>query len=217
MEEQGIDLRENPVEFMTYEMTTRGGIHFNGRGETSVPGLYAAGDEYFGGGSCAATIGWLAGESAAHFAKSGDHSVSDGPTPQIEQEKALLEGMRNRTQGATWQEVNIALQQVMVDYAGTLRYGSMLDAGYRHLHRIREQANNLLMAINPHELMHCLEVLNLLNIGELVFAGIRERKESREKFARMDYPFKNPLFDGKRLIYKKGEDGPVIEWKKPGR
>ncbi|MBW1803345.1 MAG: FAD-binding protein [Deltaproteobacteria bacterium] len=216
LEEQEIDLKENPVEFMTYEMTTRGGIYFNERGETSVPGLYAAGDEYFGGGSCAATIGWLAGQNAAHFSKSRDHSLSDGTTPQIEQTKALLEGMRNRSQGATWQEINIALQQVMFDYAGALRYKSMLDAGYRHLRRIREQADNLLTAVNPHELMHCLEVLNLLDIGELVFLGIHRRKESREKYARMDYPYRNPLLDGKIMIYKKGEDGPVIEWKKTG-
>jgi len=31
---------------MTYEMTTRGGIYFNHQAETSLKGLYAAGDEY---------------------------------------------------------------------------------------------------------------------------------------------------------------------------
>ncbi len=46
--EEGIDLRKNAVEFMTYEFTTWGAIKYNEKAETSVKGLYAAGDEHFG-------------------------------------------------------------------------------------------------------------------------------------------------------------------------
>ena len=52
LQEEGIDLKKNPVEFMTYEMSTRGGVSFNERGETSLPGLYAGGDEYFRSRRC---------------------------------------------------------------------------------------------------------------------------------------------------------------------
>jgi succinate dehydrogenase/fumarate reductase flavoprotein subunit len=69
------------------------------------------------------------------------------------------------------------------------------------------------MARNQHELMHCLEVLNLLDIGEVIFAAVRQREETREKYARLDYPFTNPMLDGKILICKKKGNKPVTEWR----
>ncbi len=69
------------------------------------------------------------------------------------------------------------------------------------------------MAKNPHELMHCMEVLNLLDVGEIIFTAVRKREESREKFARLDYPFANPMLDGKILICKKKGNKPVAEWR----
>ena len=213
LKNDGIALQKNPVEFVTYEMTTMGGIHYNEKAETSLDGLYAAGDEYFGGISCAATFGWIAGENAAGYAK-------EHPAPEpgqaggiLRRNKALAENIRNRRIGATWQEVSVAAQQTMFDYAGTVRSESMLKAGYAHLKRIKEKAGDALMANNQHELLHCLEVLNLLDIGELVFAGILERRETREKYSRIDYPYKNPVLDGRILVYSKSEHGPSIEWR----
>ena len=46
LEDEGIDIIKNPVEFSTYEMLLSGGINYNEKGETSLRGLYAAGDEF---------------------------------------------------------------------------------------------------------------------------------------------------------------------------
>ena len=131
----------------------------------------------------------------------------------------MVEKTLARSVGVPWQEANIALQQTLFDYAGTVRSEQMLKAGYDHLKRIKKKAKEELTAKNPHELVHCLEVLNLLDIGELIFEGILWRKETRENYSRVDYPFANPTIDGKRLFYKKGEAGPIVEWKQkvPGR
>ena len=213
LKEEGIDLRQNPVEFMTYEMTTRGGIHYNEKGETSLKGLYAAGDEYFGGVSSAAVFGWTAGENAAHYTRQKTASESREFRAEIEKRKDLFKRIRSREVGASWQEVNIALQQVMLDYAGFFRYETMLRTGYRQLGRIKEKAYGSLMASNPHELMHGLETLNLLDIGELVFLAVMERQETRDKFSRLDFPFANPMLEGKVLISKRVGDRPVVEWR----
>ena len=212
MKEEGIDVRKNPVEFMTYEMTTRGGIYYNQRGETSLRGLYAAGDEYFGGASCAATFGRIAGESAALYSKKVKAPKIDG-IKGVEKKKGLFEAIRGRETGETWQEVNVAVNQTMYDYAGTVRYGSMLKAGASHLKRLKEKAYGNVMARNPHELMHCLEVLNLLDLGEIIFTAVLEREETRDKYARLDYPFTNPLLDGKMLVCKRKGNRPVTEWR----
>jgi len=70
----------------------------------------------------------------------------------------------------------------------------------------------MLMAKDQHELMHCLEVLNMFDVGELIFISALERKETRGTHIRSDYPFANPVMD-KLLIIKKVNDKPIIEWR----
>jgi len=60
--------------------------------------------------------------------------------------------------------------------------------------------------------MRCLEVLNLIDLGELVFLSAMERKETRGTHIRADYPFTNPLME-KMLICKKVKNSPVLEWR----
>jgi len=213
LEEEGIDIRKNAVEFMTYELTCRGGVNYNEKAETSVKGLYAAGDEYFGGISCAATFGWIAGDNAARYVKQTGSPEIDKVRAEIEEKKELLDKIRSRETGATWQEVNIALQQTMYDYAGSIRSESLLQAGLSHLRKLKEKAYSTMIAKNQHELMHCLEVLNLFDIGELVFIAAGERKETRGNYVRPDYPYTNPLMNNKVLICKKIGDKLVAEWR----
>jgi succinate dehydrogenase/fumarate reductase flavoprotein subunit len=213
LNEEGVDVRKNAVEFMTYELTTRGGIDFNEKAETSLKGLYAAGDEYFGGISCAATFGWIAGENAAKYARKVKSSNTDQFESQIKKTKDLLNKIRDRNAGATWQEVNVALQQIMQDYAGHVRTESMLRAGLSHIQKLKIKAYDTIMARNQHELIHCLEILNLLDIGEIVFRAIMERQETRGKYSRQDYPFINPLLNNKVLICKKVNNKLALEWR----
>ncbi|MBN1106903.1 MAG: FAD-binding protein [Deltaproteobacteria bacterium] len=211
--EEGIDFRRNPVEFMTYEMTTRGGIYFNEKGETSVDGLYAAGDEYFGGISAAAVFGWIAGGNAAIYARDKLQPKPEIAASKAREVKDLVEAIRNRTSGASWQEINVALQQVMYDYAGIPRSDTLLAAGASHLAKVKKKASEEMLARNQHELMHCLEVLNLLDIGQIVISAHEERKETREIYTRIDHPYRVPALDGKILICRMGEKAPVMEWR----
>ncbi len=214
LEEEGIDIRKNPIEFWTYEheLFPRGGIYYNERSETSIDGLYAAGDEFFGGISGAAVFGWIAGENASAYAKNHDVNESSSFEMQSKENESLLLELRKRRVGPNWKEANIALQQIMWDYAGLVRSETLLEAGLRALLKVKEKAKKRMMARNPHELMRCLEVLNMIEIGELIFTTARERKETRGKHIRVDYPFTNPLLE-KLLVVKKTEKGPVLEWR----
>jgi succinate dehydrogenase/fumarate reductase flavoprotein subunit len=212
MEEEGIDIRKDPVEFMTYEMLLGGGVYYNERGETSLKGLYAAGDELFGGISGAATFGCIAGENAAGYTKKAGALNIEKVRDKVEEKKALLGAIRGRETGASWQEVNVALQQIMYDHAGSVRSETLLEAGLSYLRRLKDKAPTMLMARNQHELIHCLEVLNLLELGELVFITADERKETRGRHVRPDYPFTNPLLE-KLLIIKEIDKKPITEWR----
>jgi succinate dehydrogenase/fumarate reductase flavoprotein subunit len=59
-------------------------------------------------------------------------------------------------------------------------------------------------------------VLNMIEIGELVFMTAKGRKETRGKHIRVDYPFTNPLLE-KLLVVKKTEKGTVLDWRKAGK
>ena len=99
---------------------------------------------------------------------------------------------------------------------GQLGSETLLEAGLTYIRGLNEKVYSTIMAKNQHELMRCLEVLNLLELGELTFIAAKERKETRGFHRRVDYPFTNPLLD-KLLIIKKVDGKPVAEWKEMGK
>ena len=64
--------------------------------------------------------------------------------------------------------------------------------------------------------MRCFEVLNLMDIGEVVFLSALERKETRGHHKRADYPYTNPYMK-KYLIVKQVNGAPVFDWEELGR
>ena len=214
MEEEGIDPRKNPIEFATYEEISGARIKQSAKGETTVKGLYSAGDESMVGLSQAAVSGWIAGENAANYAKGVKVASIGNVETKIKESVRLIEQLRGRENGPDWKEVNIALQQIMHDYAGFVRSEALLEQGQKHLERIKDRAYTTMIARNPHESSHCLEVLNLLDLGELTFTAAGERKETRGKnIRRYDYPLANPVLSSKSLVVRYVSGKPVAEWK----
>lgn len=214
MKEEAIDLRKHPVEFQVYHMLPEGKIWINERAETSIKGLYAAGDESMGGIGPSATYGWIAGDHAAVYAKGAPVPDIDRAGEEIENKKAMVSEMCARTGGPDWKETNIALQQIMQDYAGPVRSETLLTAGLSYLRRLKHKAATTMMARNQWELTRCLETLNLLDLGELVFIAAHERKETRGLHNRPDYPLTDPMLEGKGLFVKQVGGEPVLEWRK---
>jgi succinate dehydrogenase/fumarate reductase flavoprotein subunit len=160
----------------------------------------------------AAIWGWVAGEQAAKDAKGEDLGDLSKVRGQIDEKVAMLDAILCREDGPTWKEANIALQQIMFEYAGLVRSETVLEQGLRNLRRLKEKVHKTLIARNGHELGRCLEVLNLVDVGETVMLAAKERKETRGKHNRVDYPFTNPLLD-KHLVIKKEDDKPVLQWR----
>ena len=216
LEEEGIDPRKNPVEFMTYNITIAGRIYSNEKAETSVKGLYSAGDETERGISGAAVFGWIAGENAAKYAKVTPFHNIDKEKARIEERKNFIDALQDRKKGADWRDANIALQHVMYDYAGLARSETMLEAGLNHLHRLKKTVHNTMTAKDRWQLTRCLEILNLYDLAELVFTAALDRKESRGLHQRVDYPLTDPMLNEKILIVKKVNDKPTTRWRVKG-
>lgn len=218
----GIDVKTDRIEFTFYEPTIIGGLAIDAKGKTNLNGLYAAGDVVGnlkrGVSPGAFAIGWIAGASAARHSESKEFNAMTRASSFIESKMHLYNEILDRKEGATWQEMSLACQNVMNYYVGKVRYETLLQAGLAQLINIRQRALGLLKAENPHELMRCLEALNLTYVGEAMILCSLERKESRPSrrgtIKRVDFPEINETLN-KLLILRLEKGKPIFQWREP--
>jgi succinate dehydrogenase/fumarate reductase flavoprotein subunit len=189
---------------MQYEPFLVGrGIEIDTEAETCLKGLYAAGDpvgNFRADCAGAATFGWIAGESAATRAKKCKNSKSVEPMELIEERHKFYSDMLDRNTGPSWKEANLALQQIMNDYAGVnVRSDSLLNAGLKYLGDLEEKVMGTMTVDDSHTLMRGLETIDLIECGKVIFLAALERKETRALHKRSDFPFTNPLLQNKFL------------------
>ena len=220
MDRTGLDVSKHAVEFMQYEPHLIGrGLQIDIDGQTSIPGLYAAGDmvgNFRADISGAAVYGWIAGRHAASMVDScelKDAEKSDWVTERA----ALYSSFIERKHGAAWKEANLALQQIMDSYAAAgphrLRSATLLTAGLKYMADLRKNSINEIAVPDAHSLMRAIETLDLMDNGEILMHAAIERKESRAMHMRSDYTFTNPLLSDKFLEVWQ-EDGVVRkEWR----
>lgn len=217
MKEEGIDLRKHWVEFTRYEPFLTGrGIEINLQAETTIPGLYAVGDEVGNlraSISGAATYGWIAGKSAADRAKRIGEFQKAEENPLFPERIRFYSSILQRESGPTWQEANWALQQIMNDYAGDIRTETLMRAGLKYLRDLKEKVRTELTANNSHTLIRGLETIDLIECGEAIFLTALERKETCPPHVRLDFPFTNPLLQDRCLTICKQNDQPMIQWR----
>lgn len=218
MAREGIDVRKHMVEFMQYEPFLVGrGIQIDRRGETSVKGLFAAGDpvgNFRADCAGAATFGWIAGQSAAERAKGIRSSRRVRKDTVVDRVVDTCSGILGRASGPDWKEANLTLQQIMNDYAGVeVRSETLLRAGLKYLGDLKKKVRDTLTADNAHTLMRCLETFDLMECGETVFLAALERKETRALHRRSDFPFTNPLLQDKFLTARKEGERVKMAWR----
>jgi len=198
LEEEGLDLARDRIEFTVYEpkySNGNSGVAIDADTRTSVEGLFAAGD-CIGGVKRAVspgafTLGYRAAEMAADEAsRVSQAGLSSACSAKVEEKRQLCERLLSRSTGPKWLEALLALQNIMDYYAGRVRSETMLEAGYARLGKLRQRVYDELRAESPHELMRCLEVINQLDVAEMVILTAKERKESRFGLShyRADYP-----------------------------
>jgi len=219
MAEEGIDLRKHRVEFMKYEPFLIGsrGIEIDRNAETNIKGLYAAGDEvgnFRGDIAGAATFGWIAGRSAAERAKQIKDFQKAEESILVEERAKFYSEILGRESGPSWKEANLALQQIMNDYAGIMvRSETLLKAGLKYLRDLKKKTLTTLVADNSHTLMRSLETFDLMECGETIFLTALERKETRGLHVRSDFPFTNPLLQDKFLTIRQESGKVQMEWR----
>ncbi|MBI4330330.1 MAG: FAD-binding protein [Chloroflexi bacterium] len=203
LEEEGIDFARQRVRYNVTSgnlSVTVGGIRNNIFGETSVPGLYVAGEAggypahgtYSVGGVNLAMCcvgGYRAGENAARFSQEyGARVVVRDQARDIEWK--VFRPLRART--------GLAPQQLIDDLHGFL---SPAEVGvFKNAASIKKVIRRLgdwtamarqLKASDPHELVKAVRAARYVECTGLMFHACLIREETRANNIRIDFPYKD--------------------------
>jgi succinate dehydrogenase/fumarate reductase flavoprotein subunit len=177
--------------------------------KTTLDGLYVAGDLVGGGHSGSVVAGRWAGAKAAEFAKHAIEPKID--ERQVEKERNRVYAHVKKLEGISYRELHTAISRIMRVYCGDFINEEMLDIAWNWLKELEHKEAKELYARNPHELVRCLDVLDLLACAEIWILAAKERKASSEplRLFRLDYPQKDPP-EWRKFITLKQVDGKVI-------
>ena len=205
-----------------------GGIKVNENTETSIPGLYAAG-ECSGGlwgsvrvaSACteAGVQGKIAGEIAPNYVKKVEHAEI-----KTEQVKEILERIKkpmNETTGITPNELQRKMHEISGGNLGLIRNGKQLKEAVEDLEKLlREDVEKLYIsstkskALN-YEWIRSIELRNMLICLYLSAKTSLIREESRGEFYRSDFTITNNDDWLKTIILKKKNGDCEIKFEKP--
>lgn len=216
------DYRQDMVEMHISEIGfcsghSASGVWVNERAETSVKGLYSAGDmaavphNYMLG---AFTYGWFAGVNAAEFVAGRDFSELD--QTQIAAEQQRIFAPLQREEGLAPEQVEYKLRRMVNDYLQPPKTRQKMEIGLRRFEEIKADIASL-KANNPHELMRAAEVAAIRDCAEMAARASLFRTESRWGLYhyRADYPAKNNQDWFCHAHLKKDEHGNMVSLKKP--
>lgn len=195
---RGTDYRQQMVEMHISEIGfcsghSASGVYVNSRAETTVPGLYAAGDmaavphNYMLG---AFTYGWFAGANAAEYVAGREHaSLDEG---QIAAERARIYAPLERDNGLAPAQVEYKLRRMVNDYLQPPKVTRKMEIGLQRFDEIAEDIESI-KANNAHELMRAAEVRAIRDCAEMAARASLFRTESRWGLYhhRVDYPQRN--------------------------
>ncbi len=175
-----------------------GGLRINDKCETSVPGLYAAG-EVCGGihganrlaGNALTDIfvfGALAGKNAAQRASQVevDSAIPDEANAEIERLQSLC---GSQGQGAI-KQLQRQLRETMWHQAGIIRDKNSLEQALRELHSLRPHTEAI-QVNDPRDLTSAIELSNMVLVAEMICQAALMREESRGAHLRTDYREEN--------------------------
>ncbi|QJP95968.1 fumarate reductase/succinate dehydrogenase flavoprotein subunit [Pseudomonas fluorescens] len=218
---RGTDYRTQMVEMHISEIGfcsghSASGVWVNERAETSVKGLYSAGDmaavphNYMLG---AFTYGWFAGNNAAEFVAGREFSALDAE--QIAKEKARVYAPLDREHGLPPAQVEYKLRRFVNDYLQPPKVTKKMEIGLQRFSDIERDLNEM-KANNAHELMRAMETSVIRDCAEMAARASLFRAESRWGLYhyRVDHPQRDDREWFCHCHLKKGEDGRMISFKK---
>ncbi len=223
--QRGIDIRKDPIELSVSELSIRrGGVYFRGsglmidaEGETSVRGLFAAGDCSIvsGGIAGAAALGAITGRSSARRAHERG-ALPDIDDATIEMARERVTAPLTRDAGLDWRAFEDEIRSLITDYVGFTREEAGMRKALDGLLALGRREPEL-AAGNWHALMRTHESVNVRLCAELLTRAALDRQESRSGAAhrRVDFPETDEAWRKLIVLQQDGQGQPTIRHRGP--
>ena len=185
LRDHGIDLEGGePIEVGTAGQHFQGGVKVREKGNTTLPGLYAAGECAGGqhganrpGGNAlldGQVFGKISGHAAALEARhnSGARSIPPRALEIVLRKMKDLEGNRS---GLPATEARKGVQKIVTAWAGVVRAERELIQGLQGLEELKRKG----ISVDERGLTYALETENIVDVAEMVLRAALFRRESR--------------------------------------
>lgn len=223
----GVDITREPIHIKPGCHYIMGGVKTDVWGETSIKGLYAAGEvacvSVHGGNRLGANslldtliFGRRSGEHAAKRARG-----MGMPTParaSLHDEQRMIDGiLRREPSGRRISEIKDELGTMMNEKCAVFRDEAGLTEAREIIARLKEEAAVAAVddrgTVFNQDVLGAIELGYMLDCAECIVVGALERKESRGAQFRLDFPERN---DDKWLkhinLSMNGGDGPTVSY-----
>ena len=218
----GIDPIQECIPIQPAQHYSMGGIDTNLDGQTSLPGLYAAGEcacvsvhgaNRLGGNSLLETI--VFGTRAGKKASQDNQKEKCSPNPGAFQENSRafdskFQTLLERRREEPCFHLRDELKTLMTSHVGIFRKESDLLLAREKIKEFKERLNHVGVkqkdiAFN-YELIQYLELEGMLHLAEVIVEGALARTESRGSHFRFDHPHRNDEHQLRHtMAYKTGE------------
>jgi len=219
LREIGFDPHDYGVEIAPAAITSFGGCKVNQYCETSLLGLFAAGEVASGHQGAyvmvgnmvgtSAAMGCIAGEQAAKRAKGASFRPNDPAAVRKAMERILAPVSLDS--GCSPLEVKAQVQKVLDNHAYVVgRTEAGMTQGLSEIESIeREMVPKLVAAGGSKRFslswLHALEAANQTQIAKLILLSARARTESRGSHYRDDFPEENPEWVQRVVLRQSGD------------
>src|SRR3954468_20329864 len=222
----GVDITKEPIHIKPGNHYVMGGVKTDVDGQTSIPGLYAAGEvacvSVHGGNRLGANslldtliFGGRSGRHAAHRSRQMAQPKASRENLEHE-ERSIREIVERDRSGRRVSEIKGELGSTMDKYAAVFRDEEGLNQALDIVRRLKEEAKTVAIddkgKVFNQDLFGALELGYMLDNAECVVVGALERKESRGAQFRTDYPERNDDEWLKHINLTYCEEGPQISY-----
>lgn len=189
LEREHIDLKQVKIPYR-YEkkLIMQGpgaGIYVNKKCETTVKGLYAAGDcmgVTGGSGPVAVVFGYEAGLQAAEYIEHIEETTEIDES-QVDQIIHRIYKIQENKNGESWRNIENALREIVSAFGSLPLTDTKIKNALTLIRELKENPN--LYGKNPHEIARSFQVLSLIEAAEAIFKAAEHRDRSFGSYQRV--------------------------------
>lgn len=224
----GVDPVEEPIPVRPVAHYPMGGVKISIRGETGIPGLWAAGEvgclsvhgaNRLGSNSTIECLVWgrIAGEGAANYLMThANGTVSVSEEIAKNEEKWIFDQLIGRETGEDPYQIRRELRDIMDKDFYVFRNGRDMEEGLKKIRELRERAEKMFVAdknsVYNLDLIYTLETYNMVQVSEAIALGAYLREESRGAHYRVDFPKRDDKNWLKHTLVYLTKDGLKVDY-----